>query len=96
MTFQLTSDVTAASVGAVNYYGDSAGTLVTTAVLIRSPANLAGDPVNWKYRPIRVDLLLFTKALQATRAGISDFLVTLYADDDTPEHNPSIQVSDGI
>ena len=72
-------------------YNDNFGTLVTTAVLIKSPANPDLYP-QLLYRPSRVDLLMFTWAPQPSRAGIADFYVTLYSDDGSDAHHPAIQV----
>ena len=73
-------------------YNDSVGTLVTTAVLIKSPVSPQDGLV---YRPSRVDLLFSTPGTQAGRVSISDFCVTLYSDDGSVEHSPSIQVRPG-
>jgi hypothetical protein len=83
------------SVGAIDNYNDNIGSLITTAVLIRSPLNQATDPTDWLYRPIRVDLLMLQKTVQGAERpfGLSDFFVTLYSDDGTSTHNPGEQVS---
>jgi hypothetical protein len=96
LTFARVSDQPGASVGAIDPYNNNVGSLISTAVLIKSADNLPGDPVDWLYRPTRVDLLMYWKTAQPTRpSGISDFYVTLYSDDNTTEHNPGVQVSGG-
>jgi hypothetical protein len=84
------------SVGARDQYNDgtgsSGGTLVTTAVLVKSPANLPGDPA-WGYRPTRVDLLFMQQPNQAPNRVCTDFFVTLYSDDGTSTHNPLQQLT---
>ena len=90
-TFNIVSDRPFVNVGARNDFQDNFGTLVSTAVLVKSPANRIGDP-NWAYRPTRVDLLMFARPNQATRS-ISDFFVTLFSDDGTDEHNPAEQLT---
>jgi hypothetical protein len=99
MTFTFDSDqystdatLPRVSVGARDQYGDSFGTLVTTAVLIKSPANLPGDPA-WGYRPVRVDLLFMQQPNQAPNRICTDFYVTLYSDDGTSTHNPLQQLA---
>ena len=88
----MASDAVFVSVGAQKPpYNDAYGTLVATAVLIKSPANPEAFP-NLVYRPTRVDLLMSTPDSQASRAGLSDFFVTLYSDDGSDQHNPAIQV----
>jgi hypothetical protein len=64
-------------------------------VLIRSPLLLATDPVDWLYRPVRVDLLMLQRTVQGAERplGLSDFFVTLYADDGSEAHNPGLQAS---
>jgi hypothetical protein len=100
LTFQRSTDVDAfngqISVGAqVDPYGDSYGTLVTTAVLIKSPVNPLLFP-NLLYRPVRVDLLMYSPDIQTGRFGISDFFVTLYSDDGSAARNPAIQVRQAL
>jgi hypothetical protein len=88
LTWALRSDSSTASVGAIDNFGDSIGSLVATAVLIKSPSNTA-----WNYRPTRVDVLFAAKAPQPSRpVGMSDFLLTLYSDDGSTDHNPGVQV----
>jgi hypothetical protein len=88
LTYSRASDAVTASVGAVNKYGDSIGSLVATAVLVKSPTNVV-----WNYRPTRVDVLFHALSAQPSRpSGISDFLLTLYSDDGSSEHNPAFQV----
>lgn len=92
LTFALQSDAALVSVGALPlFFGDAVGSLVATAVLIKSCANPPDFP-DLIYRPSRIDLLMSSRDLQPGRAGISDFFVTLYADDGSDEHNPSVQV----
>ena len=91
LTFTIVSDRPYVSVGARDDYGDGIGNLVSTAVLIKTPANRIGDP-NWAYRPTRVDLLMYGNPNQATRS-INDFFVTLFSDDGSDVHNPSEQLS---
>ena len=64
---------------------------MTTAVLIKSPVNPLSYP-ELLYRPARVDILFATPDVQPNRGDINDFCVTLYSDDGSDEHNPSIQV----
>jgi hypothetical protein len=93
MTFALLSDQTKASVGAINNFNDGVYSLVTTAVLFKTPAIDPANPVAWQYRPTRVDMLFFQKAAQATRpVGLSDILLTLYSDDGSADHNPRANV----
>ncbi len=86
------SDSSTVSVGARNQYGDSFGTLVTTAVLVKTPTNIVGDPA-WAYRPTRVDVLFMQQPNQAPFRVCTDFLVTLYADDGSTDHNPAQQLT---
>ena len=84
LTFSLLSDNDVVSVGALNKFGDNIGTIQSTAVLCKTPNNAAGLP----YRVSRVDILLFVKTVQANRAGITDFALLLFDDDDSPSHGP--------
>ena len=90
LTFAFSSDRSDVSVGARNDYSDC-GNLVATAVLFRSPANRLGDP-EWAYRAARVEILMGMRPAQAPRS-LSDFLITLYADDGSDEHSPGTQLS---
>jgi len=91
-TFARRSDATVVSVGAQQApFMDAFGTLVTTAVMVKTPANPADYP-QLVYRPSRLDLLMFTPDPQPGRLGISDFCVTLSSDDGSDEHNPGVQV----
>lgn len=89
MTYAISSDRSFINVGARND-GDSVGNLVSTAVLIRTPANRDGDP-DWAYRPTRVDLLMYARP-QPTRS-ITDFFLTLFSDDGSEAHNPAVQLT---
>jgi hypothetical protein len=88
----IVADRDTVSIGARNDFNDGGGTLVTTAVLFRTTDASPGGPA-WAYRPTRVDVLLTLAPNQATPRGISDFLLTLYADDGSPDHNPGIQLA---
>jgi hypothetical protein len=91
LTYYTLSDSATVSVGAVDAYGDGIGSLVTTAVLVKTP--LTNDSIAWDYQPTRIDMLFHAKTSQPTRpAGISDFVLTLYADDGSSVHNPGVQV----
>jgi hypothetical protein len=48
--------------------------------------------VEFLYRPVRVDLLMYQRTFQSRPAGLSDFFVTLYSDDGSSTHNPGVQV----
>lgn len=88
----LASDAPLVSVGAqLPPYNDAAGSLVATAVLIRSPDNPDAFP-SLVYRPSRVDVLMATMSPQTSRRGLSDFYVTLHSDDGSEQHNPAAQV----
>lgn len=75
-------------------FTDSFGTLVATAVIFKSPDNPPDYP-QLLYRVSRVDILMFTPDAQPGRAGISDFCMSLYSDDNSTEHNPAVQVRRG-
>ena len=81
------------SIGAVNNYKDGKGSLIGTAVLIRTSRNIPTDPVNWIYRPMRVDVLLAANAILSDQVRITSFDVTLYADDGSSNHNPAAQLA---
>ena len=92
LTYALSTDAVSVSVGAQPQpWGDAAGTLVATAVLVKSCAN-PDDLPDLVYRPSRVDLLMASRDSQPSRTGIADFFVVLFADDGSEEHNPGVQV----
>ena len=82
----LESDEIRVSAGAADVYGDSIGSLKTTAVMFRTPA---GDGV--PYSPQRCDILFFITAGQPT-TSLAAFSIILFADDDTDAHNPGARV----
>ena len=86
------SDRPFVNVGARNDYGDGFGTLVSTAVLVRTPASGAGG-LTWGYRASRVDLLMAGPSGLGVTRGIADFFVTLFSDDGSAAHNPAAQLS---
>lgn len=81
------TDAPDVSIGSRNRFGD-AGTLVSTAVLIQTPATSS-----WFFAASRIDLLLYARAPPATRRDISDFVLSLYSDDGSAAHNPGVQVT---
>ena len=92
LTFTIMSDRPFVNVGARNDYGDGFGTLVSTAVLVRTPASGAGG-LTWGYRASRVDLLMAGPSGLGVTRGIADFFVTLFSDDGSAAHNPAAQLS---
>ena len=74
------------SVGAFDVFNDGIGSARSTAVMFQTPAG-NGEP----YRPTRCDMSFFKVGGQS-RDLLTDFFLTLYEDDDTPEHNPGRQV----
>lgn len=80
------SDVLDVSVGSRSRVGDS-GALVATAVLFQTPF---ASPLSFVVS--RVDVLLWAKASQPPRLGISDFMLALFADDGSVDHGPGVQV----
>ena len=89
-TFALSSDEPLVSVGSFDEFQDNIGSARSTAVLFRTPVGNGQ-----KYDPIRCDVLFYKRGGQS-RDDLSDFVMTLYADDDTEEHNPGQQVRIGM
>jgi hypothetical protein len=89
LTFFPYSDSKTASVGAADVLGDGLGSLVSTAVTFKTPANMS-----WYYKPSRIDILYAASKPQPSRpAGISDMVITLYSDDGTSARGPGLPVS---
>ena len=86
-TFSLSSDEPLVSVGAFDEFEDNLGSARTTAVLFKTPTG-NGFP----YTPTRCDMLFYKRGGQV-RDTLTDFVMTLYADDGTDDHNPGQQVS---
>jgi hypothetical protein len=89
LTFALQSDEPLVSIGASDDYNDGLGSLKTTAVCFKTGSHAT---ITSPFIPTRVDFLLYKLARQ-NRDGITDFRLTLFSDDGTPEHNPLAQVS---
>ena len=87
-TFNLQTDEPAPNIaaGAIDQFGDGFGTLRATAVMFQPRAG-NGLP----YLPVRCDILLFKPGGQALNF-ITDFTLTLYADDEAEGHNPGVRV----
>jgi hypothetical protein len=81
------TDALDVSIGSRSRFGD-AGTLVSTAVLIQTPAT-----TSWFFAASRIDLLLYAQAPPTSRRDISDFVLSLYSDDGSVAHNPGVQVT---
>ena len=93
LTYQKATDNGNVSIGAINAFGDGKGSLVGTAVLIRTSRNLPTDPVDWIYRPNRIDVLLAARATLSDQVPINSFFVTLFADDNSTSHSPAGQLA---
>jgi hypothetical protein len=86
------SDAARVSAGCRDVFSDNRGSLITTAVLIKSPAGQPGD-LEWTYRPTRVDILLYIFPGQS-RTAVNDLVLTLYEDDGSEARFPGTQVCD--
>lgn len=88
------SDATVSVGASASAFSDGLGTLTSTAVLIRTPQNVAGDSTAWMYRPSRVDFYLTTfQTPAATQAQPSSYNILLFADDNSTEHAPAEQLA---
>ncbi len=84
LTFSLASDEPLTSIGGSDDYNDGLGSLKTTAVLFLTGSH---PTISNPFIPTRVDFLLY-KLARMSRDTITDFALTLFSDDGTPEHNP--------
>ena len=89
-TFNLASDEPLVSVGAYDVFDDGIGSARSTAVMFQTPVG-NGE----RYAPVRCDMLFFKVGGQS-RDLLTDFFLTLYADDESDTHNPGKQVRRGF